>query len=131
MNGRSRPRYLVAAIAALLAGAGCGGGGQGERAAPQSKRSLPSTTSFTVVARDLAWDVREVTVPVGQEVTVTVDNADDGVNHNLHVKVTGDPRTALEAGPVEQTLRFTAKAPGTYEFVCDIHPAMAGTITAE
>lgn len=122
----------VAAIAILVVGAACGGDGDdSDRAAPQPKRSLPLTTSFTVVARDLAWDVREVTVPVGEEVTVTIDNSDDGVNHNLHVKIDGDPRTALEAGPVEQTLRFTASTPGTYEFVCDIHPAMTGTITAE
>ncbi|MGH9183376.1 MAG: cupredoxin domain-containing protein [Acidimicrobiales bacterium] len=29
-----------------------------------------------------------------------------------------------------QTLRFTIEEPGEYQFVCDVHPAMTGTIQA-
>lgn len=87
-------------------------------------------TSFTIVARDMAWDLKRVFVPAGAEITATIENKDDGVLHNFHVKLPGDPRTELEAAPVTQTLKFSVGQPGESTFVCDLHPNMTGTIQA-
>ena len=85
-------------------------------------------TSFTIVADDMAWNLDRIFVPSGTEITATIENKDDGILHNLHVKAPGDPATELERAPVTQTLRFTIDEPGDYEFLCDIHPSMDGTI---
>jgi plastocyanin len=83
-----------------------------------------------IVAKDLAWDVPCLQAPEGNPLTITVDNRDSGVNHNLHIKGLPDgPSTELAAGPVTQTLRLPGglKA-GTYGYVCDIHPNMTGNL---
>ena len=69
-------------------------------------------------------------MPAGVEITATIDNRDADMPHNLHVKSSGDPKTELENGPVTQTLRFTVDEAGAYEFVCDAHPNMSGTLHA-
>ena len=87
-------------------------------------------TAFTIVGEDLAWNLDQVAVPVGEVITATIENRDEGLDHNLHIRSDGDPRTELEPGPVTQTLRFTIEAPGEYDFLCDDHPIMRGVIVA-
>ncbi len=85
---------------------------------------------FTIVAENLRWDVDRVVVPVGVDVTATIENRDRGVLHNLHIQSPGDPMTELEDGIVTQMLTFMIVDPGEYEFLCDAHPFMSGTIVA-
>ncbi len=91
-------------------------------------------TSATIVGKNIAFDVDALTVPAGQEVTITFDNQDAAVPHNLHVQAgpEGDFKTEIVGGPVLQTLTFEIAAPGSYSFVCDVHPnQMAGTLIVE
>ena len=121
---------LLAALALLVAGCGDdGGGGDGGRSV--GTRDEP-VTEFTIVAEDLRFDLDRIVVPAGEEVTATIDNRDDGVGHNLSVDLPdGEAKTDVEAGPVEQTLRFTVPEPGEYDFVCDPHVAtMKGVVEA-
>lgn len=82
------------------------------------------------MAQSIQWDIDRIVVPAGREVMATIDNRDRGIPHNLHIKSPGDPKTRLENGLVTQTLRFTIDEPGTYDFVCDAHANMTGTIRA-
>lgn len=130
---RFPPAALVAPLVAVaLLAAGCGddgGGDDGERSV--GTRDEP-VTEFTIVAEDLRFDLDRIVVPAGTEVTATIDNRDDGVGHNLSVALPdGEAETDVEAGPVEQTLRFTVPEPGEYDFVCDPHAAtMKGVVEA-
>ena len=83
---------------------------------------------MTLVADDLRWDTDCLRAPPGP-LTIEVDNRDDGQNHNVHLPdAPGSPATDLEPGPSQQELEVDL-ASGAYEFVCDIHPNMVGTLT--
>ena len=83
---------------------------------------------MTLVADDLRWDTDCLQAPAGP-LTIEVDNRDDGQNHNVHLPdAPGSPATDLEQGPSRQELDVDL-APGSYEYLCDIHPNMVGTLT--
>ena len=83
---------------------------------------------MTLVAEDLRWDTDCLRAAPGP-LTIEVDNQDDGVNHNVHLPDAPDsPATELEPGPVTQELDVTLAA-GSYEYICDLHPNMVGTLT--
>jgi len=82
----------------------------------------------TLVADDLRWDTDCLEAPAGP-LTIVVDNVDDGQNHNVHLPTApGSPATDLEQGPSRQALEVDL-TPDAYEYVCDIHPNMVGTLT--
>ena len=91
-------------------------------------------TEITVVGKDILFDTDVVTVPAGEEVTITFENQDDGVPHNFRVQAgaEGDFKTEIESGPISQTLTFTIGEPGSYTFLCDVHPdPMRGQLVVE
>lgn len=114
---------LVAVVAALAA---CGG----DDDASLSSEPVPDDPDVVVVAENMAFDPDAVEVAAEEPVTIVIDNRDDGVDHNIHVEDAPSPdKTPLERGPSRQALTVTLPA-GEYDFVCDIHPAMTGTIVA-
>ena len=124
------PRLLrISAISAamVLFAASCGGG---DDAAP----APDAQTEIILVAQNITFDQDILTVPVGEEVTVTYEHLDSGVSHNLHVIVSSERNfsTVITSGPVTQTLTFTINEAGTYTFQCDVHPdVMNGTLTVQ
>jgi plastocyanin len=87
---------------------------------------------ITIVGENIAFDRSELTIEAGVETTITFENRDGGVPHNFHIEggAAGDFKTDIESGPVTQTLTFTITEPGTYTFLCDVHPPqMTGTLT--
>ena len=121
---------LAGGAAAALLITACGGDDDGDEPAGDALDLNRAVTEFTIVAENIKWDLDRVIVPAGQEITATIDNRDRGILHNLHVKSPDDPKTELEKGPMTQTLRFTIDKPGSYEFLCDAHPNMTGTVEA-
>lgn len=126
---RAALRLGGGAILAVVV-AGCGGDNGNDTEPPSALDLEQAVTEFTIVAENIKWDLKRVVVPAGQEVTATIENRDRNIPHNLHLKSPGDPKTELEDGPVTQTLRFTIDQAGSYDFVCDAHPKMTGTIEA-
>jgi plastocyanin len=81
----------------------------------------------TLVADGLEWDTACLRAPAG-ELTIVVDNRDEGDNHNVHLPSAPDsPATDLVQGPATTELAVDLEV-GTYEYVCDIHPNMVGTL---
>ena len=88
-----------------------------------------------IVASGVAWDTSCLVAPAGEAFTVNVDNQDAGIPHNfdLLTEEGGDEigKTAVEPGPVQQTLDVDALDAGEYFYVCDVHPTtMTGTLVA-
>ena len=114
---------LVLAVTGLLA---CGGDDDVDPGPPVEAITITSTGSD--------FDVDAFAVRAAEEVTVTYDNQDDGVAHNLRIDVTGsdDPQTTTANGPDTQTISFAVADAGRYTYICDVHPAaMRGTLVVE
>jgi plastocyanin len=76
-----------------------------------------------VFLRDLAYDPVEITVTEGETVTWVWD--DGGTAHD----VVGEGfRSELITGG---TFSHTFEDPGTYPYICSIHPNMVGTVIVE
>jgi plastocyanin len=83
--------------------------------------------TVTLTAEDVAFDVDCIDASAG-ELTITLQNDDEGVNHNVHLPdLPGSPATELRAGPATDELDVTL-TPGDHEFICDLHSNMVGTI---
>jgi plastocyanin len=85
-----------------------------------------------ISAADLAFDVATIEAPAGEEFTITLTN-NESQPHNVSVYreeggeeiVIGDVITGPDA-TVDTVV--PALEPGTYYFVCDVHPEMNGTL---
>jgi plastocyanin len=89
-----------------------------------------------VIGQALAFDKTELLGFAGQGLTITFDNRDSGVAHNIHFFNGADETapdagsTDVEAGPVVQTLKLDPLDPGEYFYRCDVHPGqMEGKLT--
>lgn len=111
----------------------------------------PFLDTITIKASD--FDYTEITLPPGVEFTMTLDNQDDSVAHNIifyqgDVAALDEPvlegcingceddgtavRTELATGIIQHTFTFTTPPPGQYAFWCDVHPdTMIGMLIIE
>ena len=100
---------------AVGGGGGAGGGG------------------LTVTAKSLAFSTKEIDLPAGQAVTLTFDNQDPGIPHNIAIYTDASKaknlfRGAEFPGVASQPYDIPALDPGTYYFQCDVHNTMNGTV---
>lgn len=114
---------LLAALAAAVLGCGS------DTTDPAAGGCKAATAGrVALVAHDIRWDTDCLEARAGA-VAIEIQNRDDGINHNLHLPdAPGSPATGLELGPSTDVLEVTLAA-GQYEFVCDLHPNMVGTLT--
>ena len=89
-----------------------------------------------IVAKDLKFDKRSINAGATAPVSVTLDNQDPGVLHNIAFYTNNRATTKIAgseaaAGPVVEDVKFAApSAAGNYFFRCDVHPdTMTGTLT--
>jgi plastocyanin len=137
-----------AAMGLALISAACGGGDSG--AATQTPTGVASVTRpsgsptaseeadtapavVSLVARDISFDQTSIEAAAG-EVTIDLDNQDQGIPHNIHVFMGDGPggesvdMTEIASGPTRESLTVQLSA-GTYFFHCDVHPnQMKGTL---
>ncbi len=120
-SGPRRTRRLATlvltavAVVAVVAGAGSSGGDGTARAA----------ANVTITARDFFWSPDIVTIQVGD--TVTWTNA-----QGFHNVLLGDSRLNQPGFPNDPAWnpppQHTFTEPGSYTFVCEVHPGMTGTV---
>jgi plastocyanin len=99
--------------------------------------TLQASAPIVVVARSLAFDTDEITVPAGTPTPIAFQNQDAGVAHNLSIYRNADftdpvyPPEDPFPGPGDETYDVPALEPGTLYFKCDVHPSMEGTVVVE
>lgn len=127
-SSRSSVRFLaiVGATALAFAVAACGSDSD-SAGGPGGGPGLPPG-DFVLVADNVAWNTDEIAAPADEEFVIVIDNQDAGVQHNLNIKET-EFVTELEAGVSAQVLPINVPA-GEYDYICDLHPNMVGTLTA-
>ncbi len=142
----------LAAVLAVTAGLGLAGGWAWLTGGEQEDLAVaPSAFPGTLTIRGERYDHDRITLPAGIVTTITLDNQDAGVAHNIvffdfgsaveHGGVVGgclsgcagggrELRLALMEGPARQAFTFiTPSQPGEYSFWCDVHPdTMVGVL---
>jgi plastocyanin len=91
-----------------------------------------------VVAEGQAFDKDRIALPAGAPTTITFENRDAGIPHNLAIyrdEAYTDPVFPPGEpfpGPARQTYEVPPLEPGTLYFRCDVHPTtMEGTVVVE
>jgi plastocyanin len=96
------------------------------------------TTPGKIAAKNTAFDKDCLAEPANKPFTLTFDNQDAGIPHNVEIYTdkTASKRLGgatgpadLIMGPARTTYRVSALPPGRYYFHCDAHPdSMTGTL---
>jgi plastocyanin len=96
----------------------------------------PPGTSITISAFNaLAFSPASATAPANASVNLTFDNQDPAVLHDLKLlspSGTTLAHTDVFEGIAQRTVTFTTGAPGSYPFICTVHPQdMRGTLVVQ
>jgi plastocyanin len=91
-------------------------------------------SSPTLVAEGFAFDRTELDVPANRPFVLVFENR-DAASHNVSIYADGAHRDrrfegVLFGGPGIRWYPVPALAPGTYDFLCDLHPSMIGRLVA-
>lgn len=88
---------------------------------------------LTLVGENIQFDEDTLETAAGEPFTITFDNQDDGIPHNVAIYETDAMQDALFEGEIfngveTRTYEVDALEAGSYFFVCDVHPNMNGTL---
>ncbi len=131
-----RTRVLVSLLA-CAAIAGCGsssdksGSGASSGSSSGASTSTPASSAassagaVTVKAANFAFDPTSVTVKKGQKVTWTNS---DPAPHNV---TSSDGTLKSPDFTKGKSWTYTATKPGTFDYVCTIHPQMKATLIVQ
>jgi len=91
--------------------------------------------ALTIVAKGAKFNPAQLSANTGASVTVTLDNQDAGIQHDIIIYSPSGAtagQTAAFAGPAQQSATFTPTAAGNYFFKCSLHPiTMTGSISIQ
>ncbi|MER3419432.1 MAG: hypothetical protein C4290_02425 [Chloroflexota bacterium] len=130
----AHPTEMRGKLTVVAAGAPTAGGGTSVGATAAGGAAPSSGT--TIVATDNKFDKTQITVKANEPVTLTFQNKGSAI-HNWHVlnlkdKDGKDITTNLLPGGQSQTITFVATQTGTFDYLCDVHPAeMRGKLTVQ
>jgi plastocyanin len=132
-TSRRAASFLATALASFLAASvigGCSGSAQGLDRPPASL----DPGSPILVAEAITFDRTDLAVAAGGPFVLILENRDT-VSHNVSIYADDQARDrrfegVLFGGPGTRWYPVPALAPGSYLFLCDLHPSMRGTLTA-
>jgi cytochrome c oxidase subunit 2 len=95
-------------------------------------------TTLTLTAQNISYDKHDLTVPANQPFVIDFKNLDPaGVAHDVDIRQS-DGTTLVQDqhttdGGAESQYTYEGLPPGTYTFICSIHPIanMTGTLTVK
>jgi plastocyanin len=118
-------------------GATGGGGATGPAGGTGATGATGATGGgVTVTALGLAFDTSTIELPADTPSTITFDNQDAGVQHNIAIYADDTLaenlfRGDLVTGPNTVEYAIPALPAGEYYFQCDVHPTMHGTVLVQ
>ena len=130
-----RGALLTLALITGMTLASCSGGDDASEPAGTNGGTGGTATvangAVEISADDLEFNVTTIEATAGEAFTITLVN-DDSAPHNISI-FDEEGGTVLSLGPTAeggQTVETEVEAlePGTYYFVCDIHPDMNGSL---
>lgn len=127
MHTRLKITTVVTALG--IGAAGCGGGHHAATASPAMEMpssaavSGPPVATDTVAIKNFAFAPAAVTVRAGTTVTWTNDDEE------AHTVTTASGPVHSKALAPGATFAYRFAKPGTYHYICTIHPYMQGTVT--
>ncbi len=127
--GPSQSGAASAAPSAEASGAGPSAGAS----AGSSGSGGSGGTVINETAQNIAFQQTQLNAPANTPFTIHFDNQDASTIHNMVIKdSSGNEKFsgAMVTGPAQADYQVPALPPGTYTFVCAVHPtAMTGTLT--
>jgi plastocyanin len=119
------------AVALALTLTACGGGG-GNGGTGNTPSGPTTITIGTPTDATLAFSPTTAEAPANTAVRLTFTNNSTSLPHNLKFSdgITAGTQDMVAAGASE-TIEFTTPGPGSYKFICNIHPGMEGTLTVK
>ena len=122
--------FGLVVLAAVLAA--CSGASAAPETTSQPPAGGATGDAVTVVAKDIAFKNPDITVKAGAPVQIVLDNQ-DGAPHNMAISDANGQ--GVFKGEIVSNAKVTYNVPslaaGTYTFICEVHPNMKGTITAQ
>ncbi len=122
--------FGLVALAAVLAA--CSGASAAPGTQDPAPAGSPSGDVIAVTAKDMKFVETSLNVKAGSAFTVAFDNQ-DGAPHNIRISDASDAK--VFGGDIVSNQKVTYQVPalaaGTYTFICEVHPDMKGTITAQ
>ena len=126
MTGTAWRRGGVLLVSCLLAACTSSTGAEG------SPPPAPSGGAV-ITAQAIAFDRQQLEVPAGRPFQLLFENR-ESAPHNVRIygEVVAQPMFVGEVfgGPGSRTYDVPSIPAGTHKFRCDVHPEMAGTLTA-
>ena len=117
------PTICIATAAALIGLAACGAPAAATSGTRPAAASSPAARTASVRISNFAFRPATVTVRAGGTVTWTQEDTD---LHTVHLAGDG----GFTSPPLQKghTFSHTFGSPGTYAYICSIHPFMHGTV---
>ncbi|WP_067543932.1 cupredoxin domain-containing protein [Nocardia crassostreae] len=130
----ARALFLVTVVAGALALGGCGSDSSKSAATSTAASTSATTTSgprtptaVTVDVTDMKFSPASITVKAGDTVTWKFE---DKAPHA--VQGIGDVAMGINSPIIHKgEWSYTFTVPGTYRYLCPLHPDMKGTVTVE
>jgi len=90
--------------------------------------------TLQLAAKNVAYSTNALQAPANTPFTIHFDNQDQAVPHNVEITGPGGAvlfKGDIVTGPTQVDYAVPALQPGTYTFVCSVHPTMTGTLTVQ